>query len=211
VNERGPCTKRIVVVLLRHTVIIIWPTFERPGFNQKPTNRVKFVIVAFDGPPHTTSTITTNLGRHDDRNHNVDNRCSLVTKKVRGNAPRYAEKTRMSNPSKYVPEEPQRRAVRTSFEMTVEGCRAEAEQPPTTTMDQQETAGKTHSRDGLCRIKTAPTEDSAADDIETTRHFTGTPVRNSDEYFTTPSKQNIKVSYEMLGLSNQDATDVGRS
>jgi hypothetical protein len=106
----------------------------------------------------------------------------------------------MSNPSKYVPEEPQRRAVRTSFEMTVEGCRAEAEQPPTT-MDVQETAGETHSRDGLCRIKTAPTEDSAADDIEPTRHFTGTPVRNSDEYFTTPSNQNIKVSYEMLGLT----------
>jgi hypothetical protein len=101
----------------------------------------------------------------------------------------------MSSP-KSVPQEPQR-AVRTFFEMTVEGCRTEAEQPPTT-MDQHETAGKTHTPDGLCRIKTAPTEDSAADDIEITRH--------SDEYFTTPSNQNNRDILRDVGFdSHQDA------
>jgi hypothetical protein len=68
-------------------------------------------------------------------------------------------------------------------------------------MDQQKTAGKTHSRDGLCCIKTAPTKDSAVDHIETTRHFTGTPVRNSKEDFMTPSNKTIAISYEMLGLT----------
>jgi hypothetical protein len=66
-------------------------------------------------------------------------------------------------------------------------------------MDHQETARKkNHSPDGLCRIKTAPTEDTTADNIEISRRFT--PVQNSDEHISTLSNQRIEISYEMLGL-----------
>jgi hypothetical protein len=110
--------------------------------------------------------------------------------------------TRLSSPSKTVLQEEQ--YVRTFFEndrgkVTQSNRRTRQLKlsKATTTMDHQETAGKkNHSPDGLCSIKTAPTEDSTADDIEATRHFT--PVQNSDEHFTTLN--NIKISYEMLGL-----------